>query len=102
MNQVRTPGPKLLGEVSDGDAVGMRPRRVRGLVVEVMSSLATSIRDGTIKPGEKLPSETEIMNRFDVSRPVVREAISRLQANRLAQTRHGVGTFALEIGRAHV
>ena len=35
------------------------------------------------------------MGRFDVSRTVVREAISRLQANRLVETRHGVGTFAL-------
>ena len=35
------------------------------------------------------------MARFDVSRTVVREAISRLKANRLVETRHGVGTFAL-------
>jgi DNA-binding FadR family transcriptional regulator len=35
------------------------------------------------------------MGRFDVSRTVVREAISQLQANRLVETRHGVGTFAL-------
>jgi DNA-binding FadR family transcriptional regulator len=60
-----------------------------------MESLATSIREGTIKPGEKLPTESEIVARFDVSRTVVREAISRLQANRLVETRHGVGTFAL-------
>jgi DNA-binding FadR family transcriptional regulator len=65
------------------------------LVNEVMESLATSIREGTIKPGDKLPTESEIVVRFDVSRTVVREAISRLQANRLVETRHGVGTFAL-------
>jgi DNA-binding FadR family transcriptional regulator len=72
-----------------------RPRRARGLVNEVMESLAASIHEGTIKPGEKLPTESEIVARFDVSRTVVREAISRLQANRLVETRHGVGTFAL-------
>ena len=72
-----------------------RPRRVRGLVNEVMESLAGSIREGSIKPGDKLPTESEIVARFDVSRTVVREAISRLQANRLVETRHGVGTFAL-------
>jgi DNA-binding FadR family transcriptional regulator len=64
-------------------------------VNEVMESLASSIRAGAIKPGEKLPTESEIVARFDVSRTVVREAISRLQANRLVETRHGVGTFAL-------
>ncbi len=72
-----------------------RPRRARGLVQEVVENLAASIRDGVIQPGNKLPTESEIMTRFDVSRTVVREAISRLQANRLVETRHGVGTFAL-------
>ena len=72
-----------------------RPRRGRGLVSEVMESLAANIRDGLIPPGSKLPSESEIMARFDVSRTVVREAISHLQANKLVETRHGVGTFAL-------
>jgi len=64
-------------------------------VNEVVESLAASIRAGTIQPGEKLPTESEIVARFEVSRTVVREAISRLQANRLVETRHGVGTFAL-------
>jgi DNA-binding FadR family transcriptional regulator len=35
------------------------------------------------------------MAQFEVSRTVVREAISHLQANKLVETRHGVGTFAL-------
>jgi GntR family transcriptional repressor for pyruvate dehydrogenase complex len=74
---------------------GVRPRRAKGLVHEVVESLAASIREGAIKPGDKLPTESEIMGRFEVSRTVVREAISRLQANRLVETRHGVGTFAL-------
>jgi len=91
MNLVEIPGstpPKAMDEPA-------RPRRVRGLVNEVMESLASSIREGLIKPGDKLPTESEIVARFDVSRTVVREAISRLQANRLVETRHGVGTFAL-------
>lgn len=70
-------------------------RRPRGLVQEIVDSLATSLREGAIKPGDKLPSESEIMGRFDVSRTVVREALSKLQAAKLVQTRHGIGTFAL-------
>ncbi len=93
MNLVQTPS-SIPGETVSGDAQA-RPRRVRGLVNEVMESLAASIREGVIKPGDKLPTESEIVARFDVSRTVVREAISRLQANRLVETRHGVGTFAL-------
>lgn len=88
MNLVQTPS-------SSETSTETRPRRARGLVQEVMESLASSIREGAIKPGEKLPTESEIVARFDVSRTVVREAISRLQANNLVETRHGVGTFAL-------
>lgn len=74
---------------------GLVFRRPRGLVQEIVDSLAASLREGAIKPGDKLPSETEIMGRFDVSRTVVREALSKLQAAKLVQTRHGIGTFAL-------
>ena len=95
MDLVQTPRAAL-EQSSSFDAAGAgRPRRARGLVQEVVESLARSIRDGGIQPGAKLPTESEIMARFDVSRTVVREAISRLQANRLVETRHGVGTFAL-------
>jgi DNA-binding FadR family transcriptional regulator len=72
-----------------------RQRRPRGLVQEIVNSLGNSIHEGLIKPGDKLPSESEIMARFDVSRTVVREALSKLQASKLVETRHGIGTFAL-------
>jgi len=73
----------------------MLPRRPRGLVTEIVDSLAASIREGHLVPGEKLPTEADIMARFDVSRTVVREALSKLQASSLVQTRHGIGTFVL-------
>jgi GntR family transcriptional repressor for pyruvate dehydrogenase complex len=49
-----------------------------------------------MKPGDKLPTESEIMRTLGVSRTVVREAMSHLQAAALVETRHGVGTFVLE------
>ncbi|MEO5794411.1 MAG: GntR family transcriptional regulator [Rhodoferax sp.] len=39
---------------------------------EATDSLTARIRDNTIKPGEKLPTEPGIMGRFEVSRTVVR------------------------------
>ena len=48
--------------------------------------------------GDKLPTEAAIMAEFDVSRTVVREAISKLQASGLVETRHGIGTFVLGMG----
>ncbi len=74
----------------------VRARRPRGLVGEIVESLASSIREGRLQPGEKLPTEAEIMARFDVSRTVVRESLSKLQASGLVETRHGIGTFVLQ------
>ena len=73
-----------------------RARRPRGLVTEIVDTLAATIRQGQLPPGEKLPTEVELMARFDVSRTVVREALSKLQASGLVETRHGIGTFVIE------
>lgn len=70
-------------------------KRSRSLAQEVMSDLSEKIRSGYYKPGSKLPTEPEVMAEQGVSRTVVREAISRLQAAGFVETRHGVGTFVL-------
>lgn len=71
-------------------------RRARGLVTEIVDNLARSIREDKLRPGDKLPTESEIMARFGVSRTVVREALSKLQASGLVETRHGIGTFVIQ------
>jgi DNA-binding FadR family transcriptional regulator len=76
------------------------PRKPRNLASTLVESLGTQIRDGRLAVGDKLPTESAIMTRFGVSRAVVREAISKLQASGLVQTRHGIGTFVLEAGDA--
>ena len=74
-----------------------RPPKLAQAVVE---RLAGRIRRGELKAGDKLPSEFEIVRAFGVSRAVVREAMSRLQAAEMVVTRHGVGTFVREGGGA--
>ena len=71
----------------------LQRRRPRTLALELVDGLGDRIRDGRLKPGDKLPSEAAIMAEYGVSRTVVREAISRLQASGLVATRHGVGSF---------
>jgi GntR family transcriptional repressor for pyruvate dehydrogenase complex len=71
-------------------------RRLRNLASELVDGIGTRIRDRVLKPGDKLPTEAEIMREWGVSRTVVREALSKLQAAGLVDTRHGVGTFVLE------
>lgn len=90
------PAPLSASAILSVGTLAPRPRRVRGLVTEVVDNLSASIRDGQLKVGDKLPTESEIMASFDVSRTVVREAISRLQASGLVETRHGIGTFVIE------
>lgn len=70
--------------------------RSRTLSTELARTLADRIRKGGYPVGGKLPKEADIMGEFGVSRTVVREAISSLQAMKMAETRHGIGTFVLK------
>jgi DNA-binding FadR family transcriptional regulator len=76
------------------------PRRSRNLALELVDSMGDRIRDGRLAPGEKLPTEAEIMAAYGVSRTVVREALSKLQAAGQVRTRHGIGTFVVGPGEA--
>jgi len=71
-------------------------RGKRSLAQGVAEDMQRRIQQDHLKPGDKLPPESAIMAQFGVSRTVVREAISQLQAGGLVQTRHGIGTFVLE------
>ena len=72
-------------------------KRSRSLAQEVMNDLCDKIRHGLYRPGDKLPTEPVLMAEQGVSRTVVREAMSRLQAAGFVETRHGIGTFVLEL-----
>lgn len=72
------------------------PRRPsRSLAQDVMDKVVTRITDGELVAGEKMPTELQMMRSYGVSRTVVREALSRLQAAGVVETRHGIGSFVL-------
>jgi len=77
------------------------PKR-RSLAETTVEEMTTRIRSGGYRPGEKLPTEPQFMSELGVSRTVVREAVSRLQAAGLVETRHGIGTFVLDAPRANI
>ena len=60
--------------------------------------LSEEIAAGQLKPGEKLPTEQQLGERFGVSRPIVREAIGRLKHDGLVVSRQGAGVFVVESG----
>ena len=81
--------------MSDFNATAqIKPRRLAESLVE---RFAQRMREGTLKRGDKLPTETQIMAAECVSRSVVRDALSRMQAAGLVETQHGVGTFVLDM-----
>lgn len=63
----------------------------RTLAEQVASRIEAAIREGSLKRGEKLPTEAEMAGRFGVSRTVIREALSRLKYDGLLDSRQGVG-----------
>lgn len=75
-------------------------RRSRSLTADVVQAIGDRVRDGSLLPGTKLPREADLIAEFGVSRTVVREAISHLQAAGVLETRHGVGTFVVGQGDA--
>ena len=67
------------------------------LAQRVVAGLKDKILAGELPPGRKLPSETELVDEFGVSRTVVREAVTRLRAEGLIETFHGRGSFVLTV-----
>lgn len=59
----------------------------------VAAALAKSIVDGVYQPGQRLPPERELAEKFKVSRPTIREAIIALDIQGLIGARHGSGIY---------
>ena len=80
-----------------GTAMAMSDRAgSRGRVATVMRQMETSLLDGTWRAGAKLPSERVLALEYDVARNTVREAIQRLAARGLVQSRPGAGVFVTD------
>ena len=70
--------------------------KVRRLYIEVATQIEAQLRNGSIRPGERLPSERDLAVRFEVSRPTIREAMIALEIAGLVEIRTGSGIYALE------
>lgn len=66
------------------------------LSARVAAALREDIEQGVFPVGARLPTEPSLIERFAVSRTVVREAIAALRADGLVESRHGSGVFVLE------
>lgn len=74
----------------------MELRRENTLSQLVLDSIQNSIRDGEFKPGELLPSEREMAERYGVGKSSIREAIKMLQVLGVVESAQGKGTYLKE------
>src|SRR5246500_1182300 len=70
----------------------MNERKSSGLPDRIYGDILNRILEGEYKEGERLPTEHALAERFETSRPTVREALARLRADGIIMTRHGSGT----------
>lgn len=63
---------------------------------EIARKVLDLINAGVLKPGDKLPSERELMEQLRVSRSSIREALRSLSLMGVLETRPGAGTYVTE------
>lgn len=71
----------------------MTSLKKRSLSDELADRLREKIQKGTYGPGDRLPTEPELMSLFEVSRSTVREAMRVLANSGWVKVQQGLGTF---------
>jgi len=79
--------------VSKAETLEDEPKHRTLFADRVYQLLLARISNGDYPPDHKLPSEKELSEQFDVSRPVIREALERLRKEDMIYSRQGSGSF---------
>ena len=76
-------------------SLDIAPVAQRSLSSQIADQIRQAIIDGSLKADDRLPTEEELAQRYQVSRPTIREALKRLAAQNLIRSRRGPagGTF---------
>lgn len=78
----------------EGDTSQVAARAgAKTLSADVIQKMSTDIASGLYGPGDRLPTEQELVRQYGVSRTVVREAVAALRAEGLLVTQQGRGAF---------
>jgi len=64
---------------------------------DVVHQIEVLVLEGILRVGDRLPGERELAKQFDVSRPILREALKVLEGRGLLSTQHGGGTFVADV-----
>src|SRR4030095_12768320 len=88
--------PMMVDEGLDAGEEVVDRRADTPLWLQLRLHLKRQIEDGALSPGEQLPSEAELCERFNVSRTVVREALGQLVIDGRIYKIKGKGAFVSE------
>jgi len=72
------------------------------LTEKTVQQLLSWLRDGTFKPGSKLPSQNELVEQLGISRTGVREALQVMSALNLVEIRPGSGCFVKKVATEYI
>ncbi|MBW8299214.1 MAG: FadR family transcriptional regulator [Hydrogenophaga sp.] len=70
----------------------------KSLADVVFERMHRAIKSGAYQPDERLPTEHDLAAEFEVSRPIIREALRRLREQGLVYSRRGAGSFVRALG----
>jgi GntR family transcriptional regulator len=92
-----THGPRrirsTMTEVLERSAPGAARATFSPLYLQIKSLITNGLQSGEWKPGEAIPSESDLARRYGVSQGTVRKAIDAMAAENLVLRRQGKGTF---------
>jgi GntR family transcriptional regulator len=86
-------GAGVAGPAAPTGAPGSTSPTFSPLYQQIKALITQGLQSGEWKPGELIPSEVELANRFKVSQGTVRKAIDELAAENLVMRKQGKGTF---------
>ena len=72
------------------------PTSDRPAYKQIADSIRTAVSSGELAPGDKVPSESELVKSFGVAQGTVRNALTQLRAEGLLRAEHGKGVFVRE------
>ncbi|SDH06172.1 FadR/GntR family transcriptional regulator [Desulfosporosinus hippei] len=80
----------------------LKPIKTLKVYEQIVDQISQQIAQSHLKPGDRLPSERELVERFKVSRASIREALSALVMMGLVEVRSGEGTYIRRVNAESV
>lgn len=90
----KTPAPALAPDLTPNltdDALA--PIRSVRLYESIIERIAALVQDGQLASGDRFPTERQLQNKWQVSRPVLREAFRALEMQGIVESRPGGGRY---------